>query len=101
MMAKSEGFNSDRRLVPLGVTRRRLLPLLGASAVLPSVASASLAAASDRSEKTSGAKARLVYVCTYTAPGVPPGGTHPSTAVGIYVFKLHPSDGRLTLLQIV
>jgi 6-phosphogluconolactonase len=44
---------------------------------------------------------RFVYVGTYTAPGVPPGGTHPSKAVGIYVFRLNPRDGGLTLVQIV
>jgi 6-phosphogluconolactonase len=42
-----------------------------------------------------------VYVGTYTAPGVPPGGTHPSTATGIYVFRLDPRDGRLTPVQTV
>jgi 6-phosphogluconolactonase len=40
-------------------------------------------------------------VGTYTAPGVPPGGTHPSIAEGIYVFRLNPSDGGLTPLQVV
>ena len=45
--------------------------------------------------------ARFVYVGTYTAPDVPPGGTHPSVAVGIYVFRLDPTDGGLTPLHIV
>src|SRR5262249_46704032 len=49
----------------------------------------------------SAASARFVYVGTYTAPGVPPGGTHPSIAEGIYVFRLNPSDGGLTPLQVV
>ena len=51
--------------------------------------------------KPSDAQARFVYVGTYTSSGVPPGGTHPSTALGIYVFKMDPSDGGLTQLQIV
>jgi 6-phosphogluconolactonase len=101
-MAKSEDFTHDRKRVPLGVTRRQVLPLLGATAASAIVLPRSLAAAPpDSSGKPSGAKARFVYVGTYTAPDVPPGGTHPSTAVGIYVFKLRPSDGGLTLLQIV
>jgi 6-phosphogluconolactonase len=44
---------------------------------------------------------RFVYVGTYTAPDVPPGGTHTSTAVGIYVFRMDPSTGDLAPLQIV
>jgi 6-phosphogluconolactonase len=40
-------------------------------------------------------------VGTYTFPGVPPGGTHPSTALGIYVFRMDPNDGALTQLHIV
>jgi 6-phosphogluconolactonase len=47
------------------------------------------------------AEARFVYVGTYTTPGIPPGGTHPSTALGIYVFRMDPEDGGLTLLQVV
>jgi len=45
--------------------------------------------------------ARYVYVGTYTAPDVPPGGTHPSTAVGIHVFKMDPQHGGLTPVQVV
>jgi 6-phosphogluconolactonase len=30
-----------------------------------------------------------------------PGGTHPSVAVGIYVFRMDPNDGGLTPVQIV
>jgi 6-phosphogluconolactonase len=76
--------------------------LVGAAATLAAVAPRSLAAEpSDPLGRQSTAKARFVYVGTYTAPGVPPGGTHPSTAVGIYVFRMDPRDGGLTLLQIV
>jgi 6-phosphogluconolactonase len=101
-MGKSGDFTRDQKPAPLGVTRRYLLPLVGATAASAVILPRSLAAAPpDTFEKPSGAKARFVYVGTYTAPGVPPGGTHPSTAVGIYVFKMHPSDGGLTLLQIV
>jgi 6-phosphogluconolactonase len=92
----------DQKPPSLLVTRRQFLPLLGATAASVSAARDALAAApSDASGKPSGAKARFVYVGTYTAPGVPPGGTHPSTAVGIYVFRLDPSDGGLKPLQTV
>src|SRR6516162_3231524 len=92
----------DQKPPSLPVTRRQFLPLLGATAALVSAARGVLAASpSDASGKPSGAKARFVYVGTYTAPGIPPGGTHPSTAVGIYVFRLDPSDGGLKALQTV
>ena len=48
-----------------------------------------------------GVEARFVYVGTYTAPGVPPGGDRPSTAVGIYVFRMDPNDGNLSPVQVV
>jgi 6-phosphogluconolactonase len=100
-MAKSDSTHDQKSLSP-DLTRRQFRPLLGATAALATVAPRSLVAApSGGSGKPSGAAARLVYVGTYTAPGVPPGGTHPSTAVGIYVFTMDPSDGGLTLLQIV
>jgi 6-phosphogluconolactonase len=50
--------------------------------------------------KPSEAVARFVYVGTYTI-GVPPGGTHPSSAVGIYVFRMNPSDGGLAPVQVI
>jgi 6-phosphogluconolactonase len=101
-MAKSENFADDRKPTPHRITRRRVFPLVGATAASAIVLPRSLAAASSEpAENPSGGKARFVYVGTYTAPGVPPGGTHPSTAVGIYVFKSRPSDGGLTLLQTV
>jgi 6-phosphogluconolactonase len=78
-----------------GLTRRQFIPLLGATAALAAVAPRSLAA------KPSDAQARFVYVGTYTFPGTPPGGTHQSTALGIYVFRMDPSDGGLTQLQVV
>jgi 6-phosphogluconolactonase len=44
---------------------------------------------------------RVVYVGTYTGPGVAPEGRVPSTARGIYVFRMRQSDGHLTLVQVV
>ena len=101
-MGNSEELTRDRKPAPLGVTRRHILPLVGATAAAAVILPRSLAAAPpDPSGKPSSVKARFVYVGTYTAPGVPPGGTHPSTAVGIYVFRLDPSDGGLKPIQTV
>src|SRR6202030_821481 len=99
IMASSEKSKHDQKSPLSGLTFRQFLPLLGATAALATVAPRALA--DDDDSSPSRAQARFVYVGTYTAPGVPPGGTHPSIALGIYVFKLRPSDGDLTLLQIV
>jgi 6-phosphogluconolactonase len=84
------------------LTRREFLPFLGAATVA-AVAPRTVAAApaGQSGKRPNDAEARFVYIGTYTAPGVPPGGTHPSTAVGIYVFRMDPQDGGLTLLQVV
>jgi 6-phosphogluconolactonase len=87
-------MSADRRSSAL--SRRQFLPLLGAAAATTLVPAGRAAA-----KPSSGAEARFVYVGTYTAPGVPPGGTHPSVAVGIYVFRMNPRDGGLTLVQVV
>jgi 6-phosphogluconolactonase len=100
-MAMSEDSTQDRKPPSSGLTRRQFLPFLGA-ATIATLGPRTLAAAPPSSRKPShGAEARFVYVGTYTAPDVPPGGTHPSTAIGIYVFRMDPSDGGLTLVQIV
>jgi len=39
------------------------------------------------------AGSRYVYVGTYTAPNFAPGGKVPSTAKGIYVFKMEQTQG--------
>jgi len=100
-MASSEKFADDRKSLSTGLTRRQFLPLLGATAIAAAAPGILHAAQGGVPGKPSAASPRFVYVGTYTAPGVPPGGTHPSTAVGIYVFRLDPSDGGLTPLQIV
>ena len=102
-MASSENSRHDRKSQSAGLTRREFLPLLGATAAMASIAPGAFAATSSdvSKSKPSDAAARFVYVGTYTAPGVPPGGTHPSTAAGIYVFRMDPSNGNLTQLQIV
>jgi 6-phosphogluconolactonase len=87
---------------PDTLSRRQIFPLLGGAAVSAVAAPHSgLADPSGTDGKSSGAKARFVYVGTYTFPGTAPGGTHQSQAKGIYVFKMNANDGGLTLLQTV
>ena len=100
-MASSETFKDDQKSLSPGLTRRQFLPLLGATAVAAAAPGVLHAAQGGTPGKPSDALARFVYVATYTAPDVPPGGTHPSIALGIYVFRLDPDDGGLTPLQIV
>ena len=76
-----------------GLSRREFIPLLGAAAIV-TAAPRTVAAVQPSAP---GAVSRFVYVGTYTAPDVPPGGTHPSTAIGISVFRMNPRDGDLTL----
>jgi 6-phosphogluconolactonase len=90
-----------KTIPPDSLSRRQVLPLLGGAVALAAVARNSAAAASSASvDKPSAAKARFVYVGTYTFPGTAPSGTHQSQAQGIYVFRMHPGTGGLTLLQI-
>jgi 6-phosphogluconolactonase len=101
IMASSEKFKDDQKSLSSGLSRRQFLPLLGATAIAAAAPGILRAAPGGVPGKPSDASARFVYVGTYTAPDVPPGGTHPSTAVGIYVFRMDPSDGGLTLAEIV
>ena len=90
-----------KTIKPDTLSRRQLFPLLGGAAALATVARRSIAADSPRAfDRHPAAKARFVYVGTYTFPGTAPGGTHQSQASGIYVFRMNPSNGGLTLLQI-
>jgi 6-phosphogluconolactonase len=83
------------------LSRRQLFPLLGGAVALATVApNPTVADQSGSFGKPLPAKARFVYVGTYTFPGTAPGGTHQSQAKGIYVFRMNSSDGGLTLLQV-
>jgi 6-phosphogluconolactonase len=83
------------------LSRRQLFPLLGGAVALATVTPNSTAAdPGDPSGKPPAAKARFVYIGTYTFPGTAPGGTHQSQAKGIYLFRMNPSDGGLTPLQL-
>jgi hypothetical protein len=46
-------------------------------------------------------QSHYLYVGTYTAPNVAPGGQVPSTAEGIYVFKMDQTQSALELIQVV
>jgi 6-phosphogluconolactonase len=90
-----------KTIKPDTLSRRQLFPLLGGAVVLATVAPRStIADSSNAFGRPAAAKARFVYVGTYTFPGTAPGGTHQSQARGIYVFRMNPSNGGLTLLQI-
>ena len=83
------------------LSRRQLFPLLGGAVALATVTPNSTAAdLADPSGKPPAATARFVYIGTYTFPGTAPGGTHQSQAKGIYLFRMNPSDGGLTPLQL-
>jgi len=71
-------------------------------AVLVACGLAGCFSASARPMTSAGPNAdRFVYVGTYTGPGVAPDGRSPSTARGIYVFRMRSSDGHLALVQIM
>jgi 6-phosphogluconolactonase len=93
----------------LRLRRRQLLPLVGAAtlATLAIALPASAQGNQDQGDNDQGggdngnpAPSRFVYVGTYTAPNTAPGGTAPSTAKGIYVFKMDGRTGGLSLIQI-
>jgi 6-phosphogluconolactonase len=100
-MSLSDGSNRSNDPAPVSFTRRQFLPLLGATAAAAFASRPLFAAPGGQPGRPSEAQARYVYVGTYTAPGVPPGGTHPSTALGIYAFTMNPSDGSLAPFQII
>jgi hypothetical protein len=94
-MAGSNDSARNERLRS-SVTRRQVLPWLGATAPPGSLA----AQQADILGRRTVAKPRFVYVGTYTFPGTAPGGTHQSQAKGIYLFGMNASDGGLTPLQL-
>ncbi|HKQ31412.1 MAG TPA: beta-propeller fold lactonase family protein, partial [Burkholderiales bacterium] len=98
-MSTSNDDNGDSKTTPVGFTRRQFLPLLGAAAVAATIPR--IVSANNSSDRDTQARARYVYVGTYTAPGTAPGGKRPSTATGIYVFKMNPRDGNLDLVEVV
>jgi 6-phosphogluconolactonase len=88
-MSMSGDYRRPRRPTPFVL----VVPLLVAT-VIVAVGTRALAAPPHLA-------ARFVYVGTYSAPNYPPGGTHDSTALGIYVFRMEPRNGNLVPLQTV
>jgi 6-phosphogluconolactonase len=89
----------------LRLTRRGVFPLVGAATLAVLAAPAIAHADDDNTDDEGGdggqaAPSRFVYVGTYTAPNTAPGGTQPSTAKGIYVFKMNGGTGALGLVQV-
>jgi 6-phosphogluconolactonase len=85
--------------------RRDLFPLVGAAALAAFVAPAVASADPDDDDDDDhddgrAAPSRYVYVGTYTAPHTAPGGVVPSTAKGIYVFKMNGHTGGLSQIQL-
>lgn len=93
--------DKDSKSAPQGITRRQFLPMLGMAAAAVAAPRIAGATGNGQDHHNSQARARYVYVATYTAPGTAPGGSVPSTAVGIYVFKMNPSNGNLTPVQVI
>lgn len=81
------------------VARRRFLKGAGASAAF--LALSPVFSLSDALAASGSGAGRYVYVGTYTAPHTAPGGVTPSTAKGIYVFKMEPAQGRLSPVQVM
>jgi 6-phosphogluconolactonase len=96
-MELDDSRSDDLGAVPR-ITRRDLFPLMGAAATLaalgPRLAEAEAA-------QPTAAAMRYVYVGTYTAPHTAPGGSKPSQARGVYVFRMDGSTGALTQVQVV
>ena len=104
-MSRSHQASTPAPLDTFRLGRRDLLPLVGAAAVAalfaPTTASAAGAPGRDDDDDSESAPSRYVYVGTYTAPNTAPGGTQPSTARGIYVFKMDGGTGGLTEVQVL
>ncbi len=90
--------DNDKETSPLQTTRRQFITLLGAAAGAATLAPANRALAQGKPPST--AQSLYVYVGSYTI-GTAPGGSKPTTALGIYVFKMNPSNGFLDFIEVV
>jgi len=103
-----EGAARARRrqtFVPLGIAGLAATAALVPGAAAAQQAQQTQAGDPDDAQETErarrGVDRRFVYVGTYTTPNTAPGGTKPSTAVGIYVFAMDTRTGALQSVQVV
>lgn len=80
------------------ISRRSVLKGMGAVGGLSMIPSLAAHAAATKGE--AGFKEQFVYIGTYSAPNYAPGAKKPSTAKGIYVYKL-TEGGELIYVQSV
>jgi 6-phosphogluconolactonase len=80
--------------------RRRLATAIAAACCLTGCSPAALDEPPRLAASDGPSADRFLYVGTYTGPDVPPDGRTPSTARGIYVFRMRASDGHLTLVRV-
>lgn len=92
-------YSQPTHLKPHAGRRCALLSLSAAFALV--IVAANHSAAAQSFDPKPRVPARAVYVGTYTAPAVAPGGNELSLAEGIYVFHMRSSDGALDLVQTV
>jgi len=94
-------MTTDNETTPLQTSRRQFLTLLGAASAVTAMSPRAFAApARVPPGGRTNPIAQYVYVGTYTI-GTAPGGSQPTTAVGIYVFKLNPASGYLDFIEVV
>lgn len=96
-----KNLNSDFNIVNKSMSRRDLVKSLSVAAGVASFAPVAFIRQASASESTEIQPiARFVYVGTYSAPNFAPGGKFPSTAKGIYIYKMEGS-GSLSLVQVM
>ena len=104
-------MTSEKETRPLLTTRRQFLTLLGAATTVAAAAPSAFADGRDWDDDDhdyghdhGGGKptaiARYVYVGTYTID-TPPGGSHTTSALGIYVYEMNPHSGDLKYVEVV
>jgi 6-phosphogluconolactonase len=99
--AASDAWRLTRReMLPLVVGGVALATLLPAATASAQRATAQLPSQAAQAGSSAPPGTRYIYVGTYTAPHTAPGGTVPSTAGGVYVFRMDGESGALTPVQI-
>ncbi|RTQ99592.1 lactonase family protein [Halomonas nitroreducens] len=96
-----ENADFESSFVKASMSRRGLVKCLSFSLGIASIAPAVFLKKANATQAIGKpSMARFVYVGTYSAPNFAPGGKVPSTAEGIYVYKME-QDGSLSLMQVM